>query len=154
MQKLSPLGIGPKIGMVALPFLAAAITLTLIYPEIFTFGPAAKNRLLIAGSIWIIIALVLYVITARALLTGLKSNKLMTTGPFKVCQNPLYSVMILLIIPGIALMLNSWIVLITSIIAYIIFKLNIHKEYEEMERIFGEEYREYRRRTPEFFIWW
>jgi len=152
MQKLSPLGIGPKIGMVAIPFLAAAVTLTFIYPEIFSFGPAAKKPLLIIGIIWFVIALVMYAMTAKALLKGLKENKLMTSGPFRFSQNPLYAVMILLIIPGIALLLNSWIVLVTSAIAYIIFKINIHKEYEEMEKFFGQEYLEYRKRTPEFFL--
>lgn len=151
MQKLSPLGIGPKIGMVAIPFLAASIALTLIYPEIFSFGPEAKKPLLIAGIVVMVIALVLYAATARTLLQGVKNNKLMTTGPFRYCQNPLYAVMILLLIPGLALLLNSWMILITSVIAYIIFKINIHKEYEEMEKFFGEEYREYRKRTPEFF---
>lgn len=151
MNKLSPLGIGPKIGMVALPFLAAAISLTLIYPEIFSFGPVAKKPLLIVGIVWLIIALVLYAMTAKALLKGLKNNKLMMTGPFRFSQNPLYAVMILLIIPGIALLLNSWIVLVTSAIAYIIFKINIHTEYEEMEKAFGDQYREYRKKTPEFF---
>jgi len=151
MQKLSPLGIGPKIGIIALPFLAIAITLTIMYPEIFSFGPETKKPLLIAGIVVMIVALVFYAATARALLEGLKNNKLVTTGPFRYCQNPLYAVMILLLIPGLGLLLNSWMVLITSVIAYIIFKINIHTEYEEMERIFGEEYRDYRKKTPEFF---
>ena len=151
MQKLSALGIGPKIGIVALPFLALAIILTLIYPEIFSFGPEAKKPLIIAGIVVMVVALILYAATARALLEGVKNNKLMTTGPFRYCQNPLYALMILLLIPGIALLLNSWVVLITSVIAYIIFKINIHTEYEEMEKFFGEEYREYQKRTPEFF---
>ncbi len=151
MNKLNALGIGPKIGMVAIPFLAAAITLTLIYPEIFSFGPGAKRPLLIAGIIVLVIGLICYGLTAKALLKGLKENKLMTSGPFHYCQNPLYAVMILLIIPAIALLLNSWIIIITGVIAYIIFKINIHTEYEEMEKYFGEEYREYREKTPEFF---
>lgn len=151
MNKLNALGIGPKIGMVAIPFLATAITLTLICPEIFSFGPGAKRPLLIAGIIVLVIGLICYGLTAKALLKGLKENKLMTSGPFHYCQNPLYAVMILLIIPAIALLLNSWIIIITGVIAYIIFKINIHTEYEEMEKYFGEEYREYREKTPEFF---
>ena len=151
MVKLSPLGIGPKIGIVALPYVAAGIVLTLVYPEIFSFGPASKFPLLIAGIVVLAVGLVFYAATAKALLKGLKANRLMTTGPFRYCQNPLYAVMILLIVPGLALVLNSWIVLTASIVAYIIFKINIHSEYEEMEKFFGDEYREYRKKTPEFF---
>jgi protein-S-isoprenylcysteine O-methyltransferase Ste14 len=151
MSKLSPLGIGPKIGRVAIPFLAVAITLTVLYPNIFSFGPAAKFPLLIAGIIIFAFGLIFYAFTVRFLLKGLKSNKLMTTGPFRYCQNPLYAVMILMMIPGIALLLNSWIALLTCILAYIIFKKSIHTEYEEMERFFGQEYLDYKNRTPEFF---
>jgi protein-S-isoprenylcysteine O-methyltransferase Ste14 len=152
MEKISPLGIGPKIGIVALPYLAAAIVLTLVYPEIFSFGPLAKRPLLIAGILVLAIGLVFYAATGKTLLKGLKENKLMTTGPYRYSQNPLYAVMILLMIPGIALALNSWIVVTTSLIAFIIFKINIHTEYEEMEKFFGDEYREYQKRTPEFFL--
>ena len=154
MNKLSPLGIGPKIGIVALPYLAAAIVLTLVYPEIFSFGPLAKRPLLIAGFLVLAIGLVFYAPTAKALLKGLKENKLLTSGPYRYSQNPLYAVMILLMIPGIALTLNSWIVMTTSLVAFILFKINIHTEYEEMEKFFGDAYLEYRKKTPEFFLFY
>jgi protein-S-isoprenylcysteine O-methyltransferase Ste14 len=151
MAKLSALGVGPKIGRVALPFLVIAISNTIIFPQIFSFGPELKTPLLYIGIVLLAIGLVLYAATVRSLLKGLRNNKLMTTGSFRYCQNPLYAVMILLIIPSLALVLNSWITLLTCILAYIAFKRNIHTEYEEMEKFFGEEYREYRKRTPEFF---
>jgi len=152
MKKLSPMGIGPKIGRVVLPFLVVTVILTMFYPEILSFGPVVKKTLLIAGSILFAIGLMLYAVTVKYLLTGIRNARLMTTGPYKYSQNPLYAVMILFMVPGIALFMNSWIALITSVIAYIIFKINIHKEYEEMERVFGDEYREYRKKTPEFFL--
>jgi len=151
MEKLSALGIGPKIGRIAIPWLVIAIGLTLWLPGIFSFGPSLKQPFLIAGIVWLAVGLVFYILTVRSLLKGLRSNKLMTTGAFRYCQNPLYAVMILLILPGLALVLNSWIILPDCILAYIIFKKYIHTEYEEMERIFGDEYREYKKRTPEFF---
>jgi protein-S-isoprenylcysteine O-methyltransferase Ste14 len=152
MNKLSPLGIGPKIGIIAIPYVIIAILLTVFYPEIFSFGPVLKMPFRIAGFVILAIGLIFYIATAKALLTGLRHNKLMTTGPYKYSQNPLYAVMILLIIPGLALVLNSWIILTGCIVAYLIFKMKIHTEYEEMERIFGDEYLEYRKRTPEFFL--
>jgi protein-S-isoprenylcysteine O-methyltransferase Ste14 len=152
MNKLSPLGVGPKIGRVAIPYLAVAIVLTVFYPEIFSFGPVLKKPLMIAGFVVLAVAIICYAATVRSLLQGLKANKLMTTGAFRYSQNPLYAVMILLLIPGLALVLNSWIVLTASILAYIIFKKTIHTEYEEMEHIFGQDYLNYKKRTPEFLI--
>src|SRR5512133_527367 len=99
MEKLSPLGIGPKIGRIAIPYLAIAIGLTLWRPGIFSFGPSLKQPFLVAGIVWLAVGLVFYILTVRSLLKGLRSNKLMTTGAFRYCQNPLYAVMILLIIP-------------------------------------------------------
>jgi protein-S-isoprenylcysteine O-methyltransferase Ste14 len=151
MEKLSPLGIGPKIGRIAIPYVAIGITLTILYPHIFSFGPIVKKPFLIAGIIILVIFLACYFATIRSLLKGLRNNRLMTTGTFGICQNPLYACMILLLIPGLALALNSWIVLTNVVVAYIIFKKFIHIEYEEMEKIFGEEYLKYKNRTPEFF---
>jgi protein-S-isoprenylcysteine O-methyltransferase Ste14 len=107
---------------------------------------------MIAGFVVLAVAIICYAATVRSLLQGLKANKLMTTGAFRYSQNPLYAVMILLLIPGLALVLNSWIVLTASFLAYIIFKKTIHTEYEEMERIFGQDYLNYKKRTPEFLI--
>jgi protein-S-isoprenylcysteine O-methyltransferase Ste14 len=59
--------------------------------------------------------------------------------------------MILMIVPGISLLLNSWLMLTTSLVAYTLFKINIRSEYREMEEFFGDAYREYRKKTPEFW---
>jgi protein-S-isoprenylcysteine O-methyltransferase Ste14 len=65
MAKLSFYGAGPKIGRVALPYLAITITWGIISPRLFT------------------------------------------SGTYAFCRNPLYASIILLIIPGIALLSNS-----------------------------------------------
>ncbi len=68
-----------------------------------------------------------------------------------LCCNPLYASFLLLIIPGISLMMNSWLIMTTSIAGYIVFKIVIRSEYTEMEKFFGDEYIKYRKSTPEFF---
>jgi protein-S-isoprenylcysteine O-methyltransferase Ste14 len=85
------------------------------------------------------------------LLKGLKETRLITSGPYGLCQNPLYSSLILFIIPALSLLLNSWLVLTSAFIGFILFKLFIKTEYDEMEKFFGEDYIKYRRETPEFF---
>jgi protein-S-isoprenylcysteine O-methyltransferase Ste14 len=74
-----------------------------------------------------------------------------TTGGFFCCQNPLYAAIILFVIPGIALIMNSWLVLSASGIGYIMFKAYIKNEYSELEKVFGESWIKYKRETPEFF---
>ncbi len=75
----------------------------------------------------------------------------MTTGTYSLCQNPLYASLILMIIPALSLLLNSWLILTSCIVGYIIFKRNIQQEYAELRRFFGESYLQYKNDTPEFF---
>jgi protein-S-isoprenylcysteine O-methyltransferase Ste14 len=81
------LGIGPKIGIVLLPWLASAIILSCIKKSLFIYGSGSGNILLIPS----------------------------------------------------------------SIIGYILFKIYIKKEYYDLEKNFGEDYIKYKSETPEFF---
>jgi protein-S-isoprenylcysteine O-methyltransferase Ste14 len=81
---------------------------------------------------------------------GIRENRLVTTGPYRFSRNPLYVTLIFLMIPGLALALNSWLVVTASIIACILFRIYIHEEEELLERIFGEEFRSYKARTGRY----
>lgn len=151
MGKLNFLGIGPKIGIVLLPWLAATIILSSLNKELFIYSSGNQNILLICGIVLMTFGLVFYFSTVRLLLKELKETRLMTKGAYSLCQNPLYSSIILLIIPALSLILNSWLILTSSIIGYIMFKIFIKKEYIELESFFGEDYYRYRNETPEFF---
>jgi protein-S-isoprenylcysteine O-methyltransferase Ste14 len=151
MEKLNFLGCGPKIARVAIPFLVVAIVLTIVYPAIFTFGPVMKMPLLIAGILLLAAGVICWAITVRYLLIGLKSTKLITNGPYALCRNPLYATILLLVVPGLSLVLNSWIILLTPVLAYIQFRSHIKTEYNEMEKFFGEAWKEYAKKTPELF---
>jgi protein-S-isoprenylcysteine O-methyltransferase Ste14 len=151
MNKLNFLGIGPSIGRIALPWLAVAIFLSIKFKTMFTYIAKGNNILYYIGLALVIMGALLYILTAPALLKGLRETKLITTGSFYLCCNPLYSAIILFIIPGISFLMNSWLILTTSIVAYMLFKFYIRKEYEEMEKFFGGEYLDYRANTPEFF---
>jgi protein-S-isoprenylcysteine O-methyltransferase Ste14 len=151
MKKLNALGIGPKIGVVAIPYFLVTLFLSIYYKDIFRICAGFDLPLYITGIILLAIGLIFYAITARLLLKGIKNTTLMTTGTYYLCQNPLYSTMILMIVPGISLLLHTWLILTTSLVAYIAFKINIKSEYREMEAFFGEAYLAYKKDTPEFF---
>jgi protein-S-isoprenylcysteine O-methyltransferase Ste14 len=151
MNKLKFMGIGPKIGGIALPWLAVAIFFTLRFKGSFTYFKDGNKILFFIGLALVITGSILYFFTAPALLKGLKETKLVTTGTFYLCCNPLYAAIILFIFPGISFMMNSWLVLTTSIVAFTVFKIFIKSEYAEMEKFFGDEYRKYRAETPELF---
>jgi protein-S-isoprenylcysteine O-methyltransferase Ste14 len=151
MKKLNYLGIGPHIGLVVIPLIVAEIILTSMYPEIFGFSRAVRRILFYSGIVLLAGGFGLYIATARALLKGLKETRLITWGAYALCQNPLYACFILFLIPGLAFVINSWLVLTSSLVAYVLFRVFIKREYEELKEFFGDEYISYASRTPRFF---
>ena len=151
MKKLNFLGIGPKIAVILLPWLAATIVLSCVHINFFKFSREGSDGLFIAGIVLLVIGLVFYFSTVRMLLKGLKETRLITTGTYGLCQNPLYASLILMIIPALSLLLNSWLILTSSVVGYFRFKKFIHQEYAELEGFFGQEYLQYKNRTSEFF---
>jgi protein-S-isoprenylcysteine O-methyltransferase Ste14 len=151
MEKLTFLGIGPKIARVTIPYLVIAIGLTILFPAIFTFGRELQKPFLVAGIIVLVLALAFYIATLRLMVPGIRNNRLVTGGVYRLCRNPLYSALLLFLIPGVGLLLNSWIILTASIIGYLLFRKYIFQEEEVLERLFGDDYRNYRNKTSLFF---
>ena len=150
MNKLNAMGIGPKVGGIVLPWLALAVFFSVKFKSSFAYLENDSRILFFVGIAFLSIGALLYLFTLPALLKGLKETKLVTTGTFYLCCNPLYSSLILFIIPGVSFMMNSWLVLTTSIIGFTLLKIFIRSEYMEMEKFFGSEFRKYRAETPEF----
>ncbi|MCX6270518.1 MAG: isoprenylcysteine carboxylmethyltransferase family protein [Bacteroidetes bacterium] len=151
MEKLSFFGCGPKIGRITLPYLAITITLSIIFPSVFQFGKTVQQPFLIAGIILLVISLVFYFSTLRTMLPGIKENRLITKGGYRLCRNPLYSAILFFMIPGLSMVMNSWFILTSTLIGYLVFRKYIVEEEGQLERIFGEEYLKYKRGTSQIF---
>jgi protein-S-isoprenylcysteine O-methyltransferase Ste14 len=151
MKKLDFYGVGPKIGRIVVPWLIITIVVSIIIKGRFQFFPDSERILFFVGLVLVILGLTLYFSTIPLLLKGIKNNTLVTKGAFYFCCNPLYASIILFLIPGTAFMMNSWLVISTSIVAYIVFKIHISGEEKLMEEVFGADYKNYRSATPEFF---
>jgi len=78
-------------------------------------------------------------------------SRLCTTGPFHLVRHPIYAGAIWLGGFGVALLFNSWIVLLEPILAYPIMSILVRREEKMMLGIFGEEYKQYASRTGRFF---
>jgi len=144
------MGIGPRIGGVVLPWLALAVFLTLKFKGSFYYSEGGGRIFFFTGLALVLAGAIMYFLTVPALLKGLKQTRLVTDGTYYLCRHPLYTSVLLLIIPGISLMMNSWLVVTTSILGYTLFKIFIKSEYEEMKKFFGDDYERYMNQTPEF----
>ena len=67
----------------------------------------------------------------------------MTDGLYKFVRNPMYAAYLILIIPGISLLFNSWLALTTVILNYVLFSFMVEREYQYLRDKFGKEYEDY-----------
>ncbi len=84
----------------------------------------------------------------RALSKGRRDGRLVTTGLYAVVRHPLYASSILLILPGVMLMLRSWLLVPLPVVAYIAARVFLPAEEARLRRRFGEAFEDHRRRTP------
>jgi protein-S-isoprenylcysteine O-methyltransferase Ste14 len=150
MKKMDFYGVGPKIGRVLIPWWVVTIILSFT-SEYFRFTHERSITLMVVGSVYFFIGLIFYFTSVKFLLNGLKKGRLVTKGTFFLCQNPLYVSFVLMLIPAIGLLLNSWLVLTTCVVGFILMKVYISNEYQVLEEAFGSEYLKYKAVTPEFF---
>jgi len=151
MAKLNFYGIGPKIGRIALPWFGFTIVVSRLFKSFFSIYPGGSEILFYIGLAMLVSGFIFYFSTLPLLLKGLKETRLVTGGAYYLCRNPLYAAFILLLLPGTALILNSWLIFTAPVVGYILFKKNIQNEYNEMNSFFGDEYKEYSSVTPELF---
>jgi protein-S-isoprenylcysteine O-methyltransferase Ste14 len=78
-------------------------------------------------------------------------DRLCTTGPFRFVRHPMYSGGTFFALLGIALIFNSWIILLLPVLAYAVNSVLVRREEKMMTEVFGEEYRRYAARTGRFF---
>lgn len=142
-------GVGPKIGRILVPYWAATIVISII-SKYFHFTPERSSSLTIAGAALLVFGLGFYFISGKTLVQGIKEGKLVTSGTFALCRNPLYISIVLFVIPAIALLTNSWLELTACVVGFVLLKIYVGREYQILEEAFGDEYRKYRDETPEF----
>ncbi len=135
--------------MVALPWLVATIILSNRYNDLFVYTSGNGSFLHFIGTVLMLVGLAFYFSTLSMLLKGLKESRLLKKYSYYLCQNPLYASLILFVLPALSFILNSWLVITTSIVAYILFKVFIKNETRDLEMLFGEDYLKYKAETPE-----
>ncbi len=79
-----------------------------------------------------------------------EKHRLVTTGPYARMRHPLYSGMIVWT-GGLALVSANWILVAFGVLMCAVFLVRVPREEQMMIDAFGEEYREYRKRTGRVF---
>lgn len=138
-------GIGKKIERVGIPLLIIFILLSIRYTNFFQYTEINSISIRIFGVAILIIGIIIHIYSACIMLKGFKMKKLVTSGPYAFCRNPMYSTIFFLITPGLSFAMNSWIFLFAIPILLSIFLMNIKEEDEFLQVEFEEEYHRYKK---------
>lgn len=136
-------GVAPKIAVPTFAYIILTTWLDYLWQPVFNISAKGSQILSAAGIIMIIAGAGVVAAVGRKLLKFFDEGVLLTGGLFRIVRNPMYCAYLILIIPGIALLLNSWLVMTAVVFNFIIFKMLIRGEYEYLKEKFGAEYERY-----------
>ena len=142
-------GIGPKLALITLPYIALVIVIMNIYPDFLKASFLEPATARIIGGAWFALGLVFYAATFVVFMRDFKKGGLMKTGTYGLCRNPIYASFIIFFLPALAIFFESWLLLSTAFVLYLNFKLSIHGETLALKRIFGTEFEEYQKNVME-----
>ena len=119
------------------------------FGEFFEIAAAVLTMALSIGSVWFCSAAVRtlgkqWSLAARVL----EGHKLITSGPYNVVRNPIYTGMFgMLLATGLAI--SHWIGLLLAVIVFAVGTvIRVHSEETLLREAFGEEFETYARKVP------
>lgn len=131
--------------------------LAVVFILVFTFSnnalewtyPAIPGVMMLVGCV-LVGAATVGRLWCALYIAGYKTDKLITSGPYSMCRNPLYFFSLL---GGVGVGLcTEYLTLAAVIVAAfaVIYPITIKREEERLLSIYGDEYRAYMERVPRF----
>jgi protein-S-isoprenylcysteine O-methyltransferase Ste14 len=136
-------GSGDRIGLFTLPFLVVGLVFNLVYPSVFDVGgPATALR--VVSAIVLGAGVAVWAWSVGLILTKVPRGELVTSGPYAVVKHPLYTGVALLVLPGLGLLLDTWLGAALGIVMYLGVRLYAPAEEAELSKTFGAGWEAYR----------
>jgi protein-S-isoprenylcysteine O-methyltransferase Ste14 len=138
-------GSGDRIMSLTLPFIVIGIAANILWPRVFTLGFGLGG--LIAGIVLLVVGVPVWLSSVALVLINVPRKRLITTGPFAVTLHPMYTVVAVLVLPGVSLILDTWVGAGIGVILYGASRIYSPREDEILKKFFPTEYLAYRRRV-------
>jgi len=142
MKVKALVGSGDKIGLFTLPFLLLGAILNRKKPSFFRVG-GPPTFLKVIALLLLLPGLTIWMWSVLLIVTNVPQNKLITNGPYAFVKHPLYTSVALLVLPGIGLLLNTWLGAVIGIILYSGSRLFSPEEEVLLSKTFGATWDEY-----------
>ena len=139
-------GQGGKIILFVLPFLIAAILVDTYFPQIASL-PESICFVRPLGYVLLLPGVIFWAAAIIQLLTGFSKARLVTTGAYGIARNPIYSSATFFILPGVALIMLTWVYFAVSVFLYIGVMIFISTEEQQLTKAFGKDYEDYQARV-------
>ena len=136
-------GAAPKIAIPTIIYMFIAIIFDKLEYPLFKITLYNYSTLVVIGVIMVIIGVSMVVAVQGKLRKSFYSGLLMKDGLYKILRNPMYDAYLIFVFPGLSLLLNSWLVMTTFIVNFILLQIFIREEYRYLENKFGVEYKSY-----------
>ena len=140
-------GVGPKIILVTLPFVAAGIVLHTYLPEYARYSSVYPAVLVRIGMALTGLGAAFFLVAMLQFIQGFASGKLITGGVFGFSRNPIYASWIVFLLPGISLIFNNCWFLCSAVAMLLAFQKYIRYEEQILREVFGKSYQEYSNRV-------
>jgi protein-S-isoprenylcysteine O-methyltransferase Ste14 len=138
-------GAGPKIMAPLIITFAITTWISYAYQTTFNYPVELYHWLMPVGALMLVIGVPFWLLSVAMFLRAWFGGRLETRGPFAIMPNPIYGSWIVLIIPGIALFVAWWPILLTSVVTFAAHRLFIREEDDALRQKFGRPYEEYRK---------
>lgn len=145
-NKMSLIGVAGKIFIVLLISLMSTMTVSLLCQPLFRITEYYE-KLVFIGLIMAVTGFTFNLIAGLEILRAYRKEQLATSGLYSIFLNPMYAFQILITIPGLLLLCNSWLVMATLIPVFVAYKVFVKEEEMYLESKFGDKYREYRNKV-------
>jgi protein-S-isoprenylcysteine O-methyltransferase Ste14 len=149
--KMSIFGIGPWFVLLSAIYTVPAIVIRAQDPAYFQIPFVPYWVLVIVSLVLLVIGLPFFAVALVQLVRGFPEGKLFTSGTYGMCRHPVYGCWVVFNVPGIVLLMNSWLGLLVPVLMYATLRLLVRREETHLKQVFAEAYRRYRSRTPAVF---
>ena len=112
------------------------------------FGDKALHKVL--AGILLLAGVIVFYAAFRVMPISKHSKCLIIHGVYSYVRHPRYAAAVFLIYPAFALLVHSFLCLISTIVVYVIFRFSAVLEERKLIRIFGPDYKDYMKETPGF----
>jgi protein-S-isoprenylcysteine O-methyltransferase Ste14 len=139
------IGAGDRIMAFTLPFAALGVVANVLRPSWFRID--LRTAGLVVGTVVLALGVLAWAGSALLVLVQAPRGRLITRGPFAVVLHPLYTSVALLVLPGIGLLLDSWLGFALGAVLYLGARLFAPTEERSLAAAFPSEYPAYRARV-------